>query len=158
MADQIWVNEGLMNELKSMVAGIQAGVGTFNLDLVLTPAPPFTNVNTFGSSTFGVMSGAFSAVSLNASGTNVIAAADVVPVGVLGNVALAQAQPVTFTNISGAPVLVNGIAMFDPSATFPPATTLIMNIAALDGGPVTIPDGGTITIPVIIGDSSQLLT
>ncbi len=158
MADQIWVNEGLMDELISMVTGIQGSRGSFNIDLVLTPAPPFNNLNTFGGSTFGVGSGAFSAVSLNASGTNVIESADVVPVGVLGNVALAQAQPVTFTNISGAPVLVNGIAMVDPSATIPSGTPLIMNIAALDTGPVTIPNGGTITIPVILGDSSQLLT
>ncbi len=158
MADQIWPNEGLMNELISMVAGIQASAGTFNVDLILTPSAPFANTNTFAGFTFGVLSGAFSATSANASGSNVIAVADVLPVGVLANVALAQAQPVTFTNISGAPVLVNGIAMFDPSATFPPGTPLLMNVAALDGGPVTIPNGGTITIPVILGDSSQLLT
>lgn len=158
MADQIWPNEGLMNELKSMVAGIQASVGTFNVDLVLTPAPPFDNTSTYGASTFGVLSGNFSAASLNASGTNVIAAADVVPVGVLGNVALAQALPITFTNLSAAPIIVNGIAMYDPSSTFPGGTPLLMNIAALDGGPVSIPAGGTITLPVIIGDSSQLLT
>ena len=144
MADQVWVNEGLLNEIQSLVQGLGSGGANFFVDLVLTPSPPFANTNTYAGSTFGVVSGAFAATSLNVSGNNVVTTDDVTPLGVLGNVGLAQANPITFTNVSGAPVTVNGVAMFDAVPFFPAGSPLMMNLSALDGGPSQFPSGGTI--------------
>ena len=85
-----------------------------------------------------------------------ITLADVIPAAVISGVGISQALPITFTNISGVDQTVNGIAMYDNNPTFPPSSPLLMNVQGLSGGPVVIPNGGTIVIPVLIGDSSQL--
>lgn len=155
-ASQIWPDEGLFNCLMSMVSGLGDEAGFFDVDLILTPAPPFGRGNTFSGCTFGVVSGAFLAVSTNASLTNIVSNADVIPAAIIGGTAIAQASPITFTNISGIDQTINGVAMYDPSSTYPSGTDLLLNVQELPTGPVNIPPGGTLVVDVILGDASLI--
>ncbi len=159
MADQIWPFEGLPGWMYAALFGLNENGAQLAVDVILAPAPPYGLGNTYAATTLGVVSAAFTAASANAGGANFLAPGDFAVLPLAGSVQILQAFPVTFTNITGGDVTVLGTAMYSAqtinqgSASGPP---LLYNIQELPAGPTVVPNGGTIILPVFIGDLSQL--
>lgn len=148
--DQVYPNEGLVNNLTSLVFGLGNGVGTLNVDVYTAPTTPPGVGSQFGLMTLGVLNGLFTALSSAVGGTNSYRSSDFALHSLVGNIGSIQGPTCQFTNVSGVSQSVYGYVLFDA------VNELLVALAQYDGAPIVVPNGGTINVIPILGQYSAL--
>ena len=153
--DLIFPNEGLADTVWNQIQSwTNVPALTCYCDVFTAPSTPPTLATMYASLTLGVVSGAFSATGGAAPGNQLTSGVMGSPVFISGG-SLSIGPTVVFTNISGSSQSVYGYALYFPSSSFASGPVLAA-IAALDGAPVIVPNGQTISITPVWGQLSQL--